>query len=193
LIQKNNFRYEEIEILLFVSEEKNAFALPGNTIIVFTGLIDFTKTRDEFLGIVAHEIAHVEQDHVVKKLSKEIGLVAFFSLLWGSNDLDVIKEVAKISSSAAYDRSLEKEADRLAVDYLLKAEIDPHGFIEVLQRFAEEGPQIPDQLQWAASHPDALQRADILLSILDTIPKTTLKPFNQELWKEFKATISNFK
>lgn len=184
LMEHNNFQHKKFEYIVLKSEEINAFALPGNTIIIFSGLLNFAETQEEFLGIMAHEIAHIEENHVVKKLSKEIGIAAIFSLFSGSNNLEVIKEIARITSSTAYDRGLERDADSLAVNYLVKANIHPQGYINVMERFAKELNDVPYELRWISSHPDTEERVMTLQNMVDNIFRDDFKKRDEYIWNQ---------
>src|SRR5210317_1354155 len=54
----------------FVIEDPNinAFALPGGFIGVHTGLLEATRNEDELAGVLAHEVAHVTQRHLARRL-----------------------------------------------------------------------------------------------------------------------------
>jgi predicted Zn-dependent protease len=47
----------------------NAFALPHNFIGINAGLLLFTQREDELAGVLAHEIAHVSQRHIVRAIA----------------------------------------------------------------------------------------------------------------------------
>ena len=72
-------------------------------------------------GVIAHELAHIEKKHVIKKLTREIGLSVLVSVISGQSDPGVISQIAKTLSSSAFDRKMEKEADMVGVQYLLNA------------------------------------------------------------------------
>jgi len=44
----------------------NAFALPGEQVVLFQGLIDEAQSADEVAGVLAHEMEHVTRRHVLK-------------------------------------------------------------------------------------------------------------------------------
>ena len=58
------------EFTFFVVNDSriNAFALPGGYIGVHTGLIDATRNEDELAGVIAHEVAHVTQRHIARRV-----------------------------------------------------------------------------------------------------------------------------
>lgn len=88
----------------------NAFSLPDGHLIVFSGLILNSDSPEELAGVVGHELAHIELNHVMKKLVKEVGLSTLISLITGNSGSDMIKETAKTLSLTAFDRNLEKDA-----------------------------------------------------------------------------------
>jgi predicted Zn-dependent protease len=127
----NNINRKKISVHLLDSDEVNAFALPGNHLVICTGLIPESSSPEALCGVLGHELAHIENGHVTKKLIKEIGLSTLLAATAGEGG-ELIKSVVKTITSTAYDRSLEKEADIQSADYLLKAQIDPLPFANFL-------------------------------------------------------------
>ena len=46
----------------------NAFAAPGGYIVIYKGLLKYTKSPEELAGVLAHEIEHVIHRHVTRML-----------------------------------------------------------------------------------------------------------------------------
>lgn len=149
---------DSITIFLVDDSQINAFALPGRQIILYTGLIDFCNDPDELAGVLAHEMAHIHLDHVVKKLVKEVGLNILVSLS-GDQSGGVIREILKYITSTAFDRAAESEADVQAVSWLQQADIDPEKMATFFLRMDREGPSIPGIADWISTHPDSKDRA----------------------------------
>ena len=63
---------KKIKIHVIRSSDINAFALPDNHMVIFTGLIEYADNAEEVAGVMAHEIGHMEKNHVMKKLIKVI-------------------------------------------------------------------------------------------------------------------------
>src|SRR5690606_16362584 len=103
----------------------NAFALPGNHIVFYTGLLEYAENAEEVAGVMAHEIGHLEKNHVMKKLVKEIGLEMLFAMIGGDAGFEILKQTGKTLSSSAFDRANETEADNYAVETLALADVDP--------------------------------------------------------------------
>lgn len=153
----NGIKSASIKVHVVNNKEINAFAMPGRHLVVHTGLIQFADHQEEIAGVVAHEIAHIESGHVIKKLGKEIGLSIIMNLTLGDIGGEVVRNALSTITSTAYDRSLEKEADLKAVDYMIKAKMDPRMLSSFLGKLAEES-KTPEVLQWVNTHPDSKER-----------------------------------
>jgi predicted Zn-dependent protease len=153
----NNIAPSSIKVHVVNNKEINAFAMPGRHLVVQTGLIDFADHQEEIAGVIAHEIAHIESGHVVKKLGKEIGLSVLMNLTLGDIGGEVVRNALSTITSTAYDRSLEKEADLKAVDYMIAAKMNPTYLASFLEKLDKQS-QTPEVLQWVSTHPDSKER-----------------------------------
>ena len=159
----NSIDRKKIKLHLLRKDEINAFALPGNHLVVFSGLISVCENDAELYGVIGHELAHMEKNHVMNKLVKEIGLSVLISMSTGNGNSEAIKSAIKQISSSAYDRKLETEADLTAADYLEKAGIDPEPFANFLYRLADQTKNLPNQIYWIRSHPESKERAEKII------------------------------
>lgn len=159
----NSLDRSYIKVHIIDSEAVNAFALPDGHIIINSGLLANTN-QTQASGVIAHEIAHITQGHVMKKLVTEIGLSVIISLVTGDTNPQLLKEIIKAISGSAYSRNLETEADLLAVDYLIAAGISPLEFADFL--YTIDGNQIESNqlLEWLQSHPDSKERAKAIVA-----------------------------
>lgn len=173
----NTIDRKKVKLHLLRKDEINAFALPNNHLVIYSGLIAACENEAELYGVIGHELAHIEKNHVMNKLIKEVGLSVLISMTTGNGNADVIKEAIKHLSSTAYDRSLETEADLAAADYLIKAGIDPEPFANFLYRLADETKHLPSQIYWISTHPESKERAgEIIKHIQDkSFPKAEAK------------------
>ena len=163
ICKTNKIDREKIKIHILNKDDINAFALPNGHLIVYSGLILNSENQEELTGVICHEIAHIELNHVMKKLVKEIGLSVLISMTTGNGGGEVIKETAKMLSSSAFDRSLEKEADIKAVDYLIKAKVNPEPFANFLYKLSDKEHEATKYLTWISTHPDSKERAEYIL------------------------------
>ena len=130
----------------------NAFALPGGFIGVHTGLLEATRSEDELAGVLAHEVAHVTQRHIARRihatqrqsiLSTAIMLGAILAGVAGGASGDAMQGAIAVAQGTAaqqqinFTRSNEYEADRVGISALAAAGFDPQGmasFFEVISR-----------------------------------------------------------
>ena len=150
----NSIDPKKIKLHLLRNDEMNAFALPNNHLVVYSGLIMACENEAELCGVMSHELAHIEKNHVMNKLVKEIGLSVLISMSIGNGNAETIKAAIKQLSSSAYDRKLETEADLTAVDYLIEAGIDPEPFANLMYRLSDETQNLPHQIFWITTHPE---------------------------------------
>ncbi len=164
----NNIDKKDIRLHIIASSEVNAFALPNKHLIINTGLLLAVKNEAELAGVMGHELAHIQLDHVMKKLVKELGLAVLISMTTGNGNGQIIVESLKTLTSSAYDRSLEEEADLKSVDYLIEANIDPTAFADFLYNLGSNS-QIEEYLSWVSTHPYSKERAETIIHYCEAI------------------------
>ncbi len=186
----NQIPPESIQIYLYENEDVNAFAIPNRQIIVYSGLIDFCENHQEIAAVLAHEMAHIEHNHVMKKLGKEIGLAAIAMMIGGNAGVEAIGNITKVLSSTAYDRAYEKEADKTAVNYLQNTNIHPNYFKHFMLRLSENQPEFLESMYWISTHPDSKDRAKWIDSYSTNKDYTFLNTKMDSLWILIKSTES---
>lgn len=106
----------------------NAFALPDGTLVITDALVDLAKGDTEMiLGVLAHEIGHVEKDHSLRQMYRAAGLAGLIMLIAGdvgSGGEEVLTDGAALLA-LSYSRGAESEADRISVELMAKAGHDP--------------------------------------------------------------------
>jgi len=153
----------------------NAFATPGSFIGVNSGLLLATQTEDELAGVLAHEIAHVSQSHVVsgmvnaQRLSLPMMAALLASMAVAAVDARVgqaavaITQAAGIQQQINFTRAHEQEADRIGAQILSKAGYDPNGMADFFTRLDRLPGGLEAQIpEFLRTHPlPRNRRADI--------------------------------
>lgn len=188
ICKKNGIERDSLKVHIVKKDEVNAFALPNNHLVVYTGLILSCKKQEALQGVLGHEIAHIEYNHVMKKLSKEIGLSVILSVTAGGKGGTVLKEILKTLTSSAYDRTLEKEADMASVDYMLKADINPEPLADFMYQLAQES-KMPNGFSWISSHPESEERAKYILEYLKGKKYKKTTTLSEKEWEDYKNLI----
>lgn len=187
---ENKIDRSTIILHVFEKSEVNAFAFPGGHLVVFTGLINESENQDELIGVIGHELAHIQLRHVMKKLSKEIGLSVLISIATGSGDGTVVAKIVKMLTSSAFDRTLEKQADIQAVDYMIKASINPIPLADFMQRLADkQKTEMESYLVWLSTHPESAARAAYIRAYAGKKPVEKHQTISEATWAKVKKAV----
>lgn len=189
ICENNHLNPKEIQLHIVNNAEINAFALPNKHLILNSGLILSAKNDTELAGIICHEIAHMELNHVVKKLVKELGLSVITAISTDIKSGQIIREGLKLLSSSAYDRNLEKEADLKAVEYLNKAGLDSAPFANFLFRLSSKDNEYSKHFVWINTHPNSEDRAQYILKNSNSAQVETEHIIGINSWNQLKNQI----
>lgn len=128
------------------SDEINAFAGPGGTIVIHSALILATTKEDELAAVLAHEIAHSEQKHWLKDLNRREKMqTSVIASSLAAIALGLINPAlssgALLGSLSGYaqneinhTRSHEREADRIGIQLLYAADYNPEGMVDFMKK-----------------------------------------------------------
>lgn len=168
----------------------NAFAGPAGYVFVFTGLLLQMDHESELAGVLAHELAHVSQRHIAKRMGEMqllgigqiIGLLAGVVLGATTGNSDIGGAVAMSSQAAAaqtylkYSRSDEQEADQVGMNYLVGAGYQPKGLIEAFEtmRRLKWMQGVGDIPTYLSTHPGLVERMGYLKDRINKLPKAVL-------------------
>lgn len=147
----------------------NAAALPGGNIVIFEELLSQADGPDEVAGVLAHEIAHVEERHVTQALLRELGAGIFIAAFGGTTGANINNLMA-----ASYSRESEREADAGAIAALKRAGISPVPTAKFFERMAEQDGKLSESLSYISSHPVSRERRRAFLASADA--RRTYRP-----------------
>ena len=135
----------------------NAFAIPGGTIYVYTGLLRAASNEAEVVGVLGHETAHVTRRHVAQQIVTQMGMQTVMDMALGNNPGQVTQIVSGVAAQGyllKYSRDHERDADEYGIRYAAAAGYDPHGFANFFKKLGGSGgPEI------LSTHPDPSARA----------------------------------
>jgi len=191
------------------TETINAFALPGGSIIVSSGLLKRLNSEAELAGVLAHEIAHVVKKHQITAIQS--GMQADF---WKNVGTSVAADRVKIGGGAVgsavgsvakpyildaagnlikdgfflrpLDRGLESEADQLAIVLATRSGYDPYGLVGALQMLAQNKGG-GDAASIFSTHPSATDRLADLEKFVPAMEAYAKQP--QLLEARFKQNV----
>ena len=138
----------------------NAFALPDGTLVITDELIELADGEmDMIIGVLAHEIGHVERDHSLRQLYRAAGMAGLIMLIAGDVGAageDILTNGAALMT-LSHSRDAESEADRISVELMAKAGRDPraigHFFARLEEKLGTDG-----ESSFLSTHPGTAER-----------------------------------
>ena len=164
----------------------NALTLPGGNIVIYTGLIQTSETPEEVAAVLAHEIGHAEQKHVIDKLMAELGISFVMAVVTGG-DATLINEITQTLVSNVFSRHQEREADQYGLELLERSGVDPRALAAFFRRMNREQLNYPDGLEWMMTHPNNNSRIKASLEY-EIAEGFTSEPFELD-WEAVKAAL----
>ena len=145
----------------------NAFAMPGGNIAITRGLLVALENEAQLAAVLGHELGHVTARHSVQNLQRGVlmnmGLLILSSQSNGGSYSGVARQAGQVAGSlldSSYSREQEREADRLGIDYMVKAEYSPKGAVELQEFLAKKSGE--GEAQWMQglfrTHPFSRER-----------------------------------
>jgi predicted Zn-dependent protease len=170
----------------------NAFAAPGGYIFISRGLLFMLKDEAQLAGVLAHEIAHVSQRHVVKEIqkSKIAGAIIPGYVKATAQKAEWMSQVTNLAVQMIWkglSREDELEADRLGVEFASAIGYDAMSFKKVLEMLKSRS-ESPDQIKelkfLLSTHPKPEDRLLALAEKLKTVPSE-----GERLEERFKKSV----
>ena len=164
LLMSNNSSSIKYRFLVVNHPSINAFATPGGVIVINSGVILKTNSEAELASVLAHEIAHVKARHLSRmheassKVDITTALTVIANVIAGMYDTTTLGKTLittqgiKAQKQISFIREHEKEADRLAINILANANINPKamsGFFKTLLKENNED----NALEFLRTHP----------------------------------------
>ena len=149
------------EVNLFISDEVNAFCMPGGKIAFYTGIIEKLKLNDdEVATVMGHEIAHALREHARDRIAKaqlsNLGASVLSSALGlgnlGGQALGQGLQILGLS----FSRADERDADLVGMDIAARAGYDPRAGVSLWQKMGQLSKD--KQPEWLSTHPSGDSR-----------------------------------
>jgi predicted Zn-dependent protease len=166
----------------------NAFAAPGGYIFVYTGLIKFLDQKDDFAGVLAHEIAHADRRHSTRQLTKAYGISFLIDVILGDKQ-SAATDILQSLVSLQFTRSDEAEADQYSVTYLCNTDYAANGAASFFQKMIDQGQGSGLIPEFLSTHPNPDNRVSAINA------EATAKGCNMEFdsskssWQSFQNSL----
>jgi beta-barrel assembly-enhancing protease len=175
------------DVTVVTNNAVNAMALPGGSVIVYTGLLKQAESPEEVAGVLAHEINHVLLRHGVESMVQSVGVMALVVVLLGNQQglIGVLERLGIQLTTMKFSREKETEADLQGLHLLHQANISPAGMIQFFERLAktEGGP-----VALLSTHPMSAERAARLKKEQQALPSYMSQTFAFD-WRRMKSTL----
>lgn len=191
LTQGSRYRYQ-----WFVKDDDsiNAFAMPGGVVVVHRALIEAADTPEQLAGVLAHEVQHVEQRHILQNMIHSAGLAVVLGVTLG--DVSALASVLLHSAGAMrHGRELEAQADAEGLKALVAAGIPPQGMAEFFRKLMDEetkkngGEPEAGLLDFMSSHPATAERLAAIEAGIQAQP-CDCKPLAMD-WAAVKSSLKD--
>ncbi len=166
LTQHSELRDGILSVVLIDEEQINAFAAPGGVVGINMGLYLHAKDIHEYSSVVAHELAHLSQRHFARGLEQQrsmtiptiaslIAAIALGAIAGGDAGIAALStsQAAAINSQLRYSRGRESEADRVGLNTLVNAQLDPNGMARMFERMRRAYRFTKKPPEFLRSHP----------------------------------------
>jgi predicted Zn-dependent protease len=157
------------EFVLFDSNEKNAFCLPGGKVGFYKGLLDFVDNDAQIAAVIGHEVGHVALRHAAKRMGQEAltsviiqggGAILGSQVKMSSQALQGVMAAAGAGAQVGvllpFSRSNETDADRIGVDYMARTGYDVKQAVRLWEKMGAASTDRPQE--WMSTHPNPESR-----------------------------------
>ena len=142
----------------FINNDKsfNAFCTLGHNISVNTGMFDMVANDDEVAVVLGHEMGHGQKNHVKKGVRDTLIAQVGAAVLTNGSALGQV--IAGLVGNVHMPRAKEREADKLAFQYITHSNYNPGACAAIWQRVMERS--TGGGGSFLSDHPDHKDRRD---------------------------------
>lgn len=145
-----------VRVYVIDDDVLNAFAAPGNHIVIYRRIIAEADDPDELAGVLAHEMAHEIAGHPGEGLVEMLGYGVFGLLTPGGGEIG--QDLAAQIITSTYSRDDELEADHRGIELLNDAGLDSRGLARFFDTMKAQGGDVPGALEFLSTHPTGEHR-----------------------------------
>lgn len=156
---QNADRYQKIRVLLADSPSTDARSFPGGTLIFYRGMLEFADNEAALVGVVGHELSHLDRGHQLDQLRRiklaqqtfqggQVAPETFFR-----NGALMMKMFTR-----PFRPEDEAEADLDAFNWSYRTGYDPRELARLFQRMHERDRERDARPAFFRTHPYHLDR-----------------------------------
>ncbi len=167
------------EFVVFRGDQINAFVVPGNKVGFFEGMFAAARNDSQIAAVLGHEIGHINAQHhaerVATAFAKQVGVTVVLAAL-RAGDVQYANEIAGLLGAGLeygvilpYSRRQEHEADRLGVEYMVRAGYAAGEAVAFWHNMMAINRDRPRPLPFLSTHPSDQERIAALREVVQQV------------------------
>jgi len=146
------------------SDDPNAAALPGGTILVTAALLDDVETENELAFVLGHELGHFKNRDHLRRLGRETVYALAFAAVSGvgGGSIPDLATISKELTSRGFDRGQERAADHFGLEIVYKEYGHVGSAWDFFERLATQALVAKVLVAYLSTHPASDRRIDDL-------------------------------
>ncbi len=209
LVRAAGLSPRDVKVMLINDDSINAFVVGGQTVYVHSGLIEAADNANEVQGVIAHELGHIADGHVVladRGMKPAVGItllsmvVGLAAMAVGAGDagagIMAAGQQAALGKYLAFTRVQEATADASGVKYLREAGISGRGMLSFFKKLQQQEYRygLSEIDPFMQTHPLSGQRVQTLTADVQASPSYDAKPDPalEERFRRVKAKLKGY-
>ena len=189
LAEKSDLFEAALDTVLIDSPQINAFAVPGGIVGINLGLFLYAHDESEYSSVIAHELAHLSQRHYARGIEQQRAMTPWMLAGMLASILIAASGGGDAGMAAAYgtqalladkglrfSRTREQEADRIGLNTLVKAGLEPDGMARMFERMRRAFRFVDRPPEFLLTHPLTETRISDARNQLERFPSRTVPP-----------------
>jgi predicted Zn-dependent protease len=195
--QRSNMPYRYIPLN---ATYVNAYTFPAGSIGITRGILLELTSESALAALIGHELGHVNARHTAQAMSNSVlTSLALAGLSSAAADLGKgaeelaggLGQIAAGALLASYSRDNEREADSLALTYMVKAGYGPQGHLDLMDMLRNLNKDKPSAIELMfATHPMSQERYNSSKKALGRMsPAVIGLPLHRERYMDNTASL----
>lgn len=219
LAEHSELKRKQLFPVLIDAQEINAFAAPGGVIGINLGLYLAAEDVNEYSAVLAHELAHLSQRHFARQIEMQqqsaipylaamLASIVIAATAGGDAGLAAMSGTQALAqqSQLQFSREREAEADRIGINTLAAADLDPAAMGKMFEqmqrayRFSRRPPEfllthpvsearISDARNQASEYPAKIYSDSEEFQMMKARAMVHYAPSPQQAVAQFKALV----
>jgi Peptidase family M48/Domain of unknown function (DUF5666) len=164
---------DKIDFQFFVVDSKvtNAFSLSNGTVIIYSKMFELLENEAQLASVIGHEISHAIEEHVYRQMQYHkwslLALQVGGAVAASRGDYNVANAAKLIEAAVrnGYARSLEDQADRFGLSYMINAGYDPREAPRVWKVLTLAEGDRPSNFFWSNHNSNTLRRSYLMAEL----------------------------